>query len=275
MTDDEGIWTLDVLYPVEEGPWPLVVVFPGVCDNCAAVTQSRIIAERGAVAVAPRYWHPVASTSTEYLVGNKPNDRAACAVGYAQSIALDYGGIAHQTTIVGFSAGVHPAGWVGLGVADDGLCNEAISHLPVGLVVGDSQFIFQGTMWNAAFENEPDGAAETIDRYLNPDRWKISEDLIVFLWSTESDFSARPIENPPASESWVWSRDTTGTLIDDLREVGALDDGMVDLYDNALLLEKRMLDAGIQVTNIRYPDDHSYNPEVYDRIMEVATGRSG
>ena len=28
LTDDEGTWTLDVAYPVEEGPWPLIVVVP-------------------------------------------------------------------------------------------------------------------------------------------------------------------------------------------------------------------------------------------------------
>ena len=28
LTDDEGTWTLDVAYPAENGPWPLIVVVP-------------------------------------------------------------------------------------------------------------------------------------------------------------------------------------------------------------------------------------------------------
>ena len=28
LTDDEGTWTLDVAYPAERGPWPLIVVVP-------------------------------------------------------------------------------------------------------------------------------------------------------------------------------------------------------------------------------------------------------
>jgi hypothetical protein len=275
LVDNEGAWTLDVFYPTEAGPWPLVVIFPGACDNCAATTQARLISQKGAVVAAPRYWHGVgSSTPTDYLVGRIHNDRAACAVGYAQKIATDYGARADQTTVVGFSAGVHPAGWIGLGVANDETCAEPIRHLPVGLVVGDSQFIFQDAIWDGGFENAQDGARETIDRYLNPDRWHVSENLIVYLWSTESTLTSRAIEDSPPPESWVWSRDTTGTLVEDLQALRALDDGIVDFYDNALLLEQRMLDEGIVVTTVQYPGDHNYNAEVYDRIIEVATGQS-
>lgn len=275
LEDDEGTWTLDVFHPTEEGPWPLVVIFPGACDNCAATTQALLVSQRGAVVVAPRYWHGVgSSTATEYLVGNIHNERAACAVGYAQRIAADFGGRADQTTVVGFSAGVHPAGWVGLGVANDEPCDEPIRHLPVGLVLGDSQYTFQNTIWDDGFENQLDGARETVDRYLNPGRWNVSENLIAYLWSTESTLTSRAIEDPPPDDSWVWLRDTTGTLVDDLQAVGAFDDGIVDFYDNALLLEQRMLDKGIVVTTVRYPGEHNYNVEVYDRIIEVATGQS-
>ncbi len=274
LVDDEETWTLDVFYPTEGGPWPLVVIFPGACDNCADTSSARIVAQGGAVVAAPRYWHGIgSSTPTEYLAGNTHGDRAACAVGYAQAIAGDYDGRADMTTVVGFSAGVHPAGWVGLGVANDEMCDEPIKHLPRGLVVGDGQFIFQDTAWDRAFQDE--GATETVDRYLNPDRWNIVDDLMVHLWSTESTLTSTAIEDPPQADSWVWLRDTTGTLVDDLRAVGALDDGTVDFYDNALLLERRMLDRGIVVTTVRYPGDHRYNAEVYDRIMEVANGRSG
>jgi acetyl esterase/lipase len=275
LSDDEGEWTLDVFYPTEEGPWPLVVVFPGACDNCAAITLARTLAQRGAVVAAPRYWHgPGSSTATDYLIGNIHNDRAACAVGYAQAIATDYAGRADQTTVVGFSAGVHPAGWVGLGVADDEMCEEQITHPPVGLVVGDSQFIFQDTLWDDAFQNETLGAADTVDRFINPARWNVPDNLSVFLWSTESGGTSRPIEDPPEPDSWVWSRDTTGTLVEDLGAVGALDTGRVGFFGNGLLLEQRMLDAGIDVTHVQYPGGHNYNLEVYDRIMEVVTGGS-
>ena len=275
LNDGVDSWTVDVYYPEQDGSWPLVVIFPGACDNCTAGAQSSIVAALGAVVVAPRYWHgPSSDTATEYFIDGAHNDRAACAVGYAQSIAVEYGGLADQTTVVGFSAGVHPAGWVGLGLADSETCPEPITHLPIGLVVGDSQFIFQNPRWDDAFQTQPGKAIDMVDRFLNPDRWNIPQKLVVFLWSTESTLEARPIDDPPLSESWVWSRDSTGTLVDDLVAVGAFENKQVDFHDNALLLEKRMLETGISVTNKLYPGPHTYPAEVYDAIMEVAAAGS-
>ena len=140
LVDDEGSWTMDVFYPSEPGDWPLVVVYHGMTTQ-RAVTAAKTIAASGAVAVAPQWLNTTSLTREEYIDGAL-FDRAACATAVAQQVAGDFGADPTRTTIAGFSAGVHPAGWVGLGVVRDDVCDQSIAHHPVGLVMGDSQLVF-------------------------------------------------------------------------------------------------------------------------------------
>ncbi len=99
---------MDVLHPDGGGPWPLVVVYHGRPAG-PSISEARQIAARGAVAVAPRWaseWNDVA---VEDYIDGRLFDRAACAVGKAQQIAGDFGADPSNTTVSGFSAGVHPA----------------------------------------------------------------------------------------------------------------------------------------------------------------------
>ena len=269
--DGDGSWTMDVFYPEAEGPWPLVIVYHGM-GTAPALSEARAIAKRGAVAVAPHWIKvlPPEMTREDYIDGIL-FDRAACAVGMAQKVADEYGADPKQTTVSGFSAGVHPTGWVGLGVVRNDVCETPLAYPPVGLVLGDDQLLFYEDGWDEALA-DPDGsqAADTVDRYVNPDRWDVPDDLAVYLWT--SDYRhGREIENPPGPGSWIWSRDTTGTLLDDLMAIDALDDEFLDFMDNGLLMERRMKAAGIEVVHEAVGGGHYYSDAVFDAIGSLIT----
>ena len=56
---------------------------------------------------------------------------------------------------------------------------------------------------------------------------------------------------------------------EDLIAVGALDDGLIEWHDNALLMERRLRSAGINVRNEVYDIGHVYTTEVYDLIFSI------
>ena len=267
-TDDESEWTMDVFYPSEAGPWPLVVVYHGMTTGRSS-TEARRIAESGAVAVAPQWLKAVPPTMTreDFIVGDL-FDRAACAAHAAQHAAADYGADPMQTTIAGFSAGAPTAAWIGLGVVREDVCALPMLYRPVGTVLGDSQLFFYEDGWDPMFDDSSSPAADTTDRLINPERWDIDPDAAFYLWSSDFVY-ARDVDDPPGADSWIWSRDTTGDLIDDLAAVSAFDNGRIGWKDNANLLELRLAEAGFTVTHELVGGGHAYSPAVYGAIDEL------
>jgi len=268
LEDDEGTWTLDVTAPDSDGPWPLIVVIP---PQFPSGTVAPRLAERGAVVVQGSAWAPEAAWTSDpnpHLYGVM--DRAACIVSWAQAHAGDYGADPEVTTIIGYSGGAMAATWVGLGLADDTGCDEPIAHLPVALVPGESQFLFHHQRWDPAFESGDPEPTATLDCLLNPERWNVSPDLRVGLWSATNPIAeTRPIANPPAADSWIWLRDAATPVVDDLAAVGAFDDEAITWHDNALLMEQRLQSVGIDVRNDVYDIGHAYATPVYDLIFAV------
>ena len=266
--DEEGTWSMDVVYPDSEGPWPLVVVYHGM-TTAPALAEARSIAERGSVAVAPQWLKETggAITRAEYIDGML-FDRAACAVNTAQSIASEYGADAAQTTVSGFSAGMHPTHWVGLGIVRHDLCSNPLLHAPVGVVMGDSQFIFYEAGWDDTFADVDGQGVDTLDRFVNPERWDVPSDIAVYLWTSDYPYS-RDIGNPPGDGSWIHLRDTTGSLVDDLAAVEAFEDRNIDWMDNGLLMEALMLAAGIDVEHEAVGGGHFYGESVFAAIEEL------
>ena len=269
LADDEGEWTLRVTWPEADGPWPLIVVIPP--GNGANSSVDRNLAERGAVVVSGENWATDGAFTTDpnpHLYGTM--DRAACIVSWAQAHAAEYGGDPALTTVTGYSGGAMAATWAGLGLADDSRCDDPIVHLPVALAPGESQFLFQHSRWDPAFESGDPEPRATLDGLLNPERWTVSPDLRVGLWSaTNAIGETREIENPPAADSWIWLRNTATPVVDDLAAVGALEDQLIDWRDNALLMELRLQGAGIDVRNEVYDIPHAYTDEVYDLIFAI------
>jgi hypothetical protein len=268
LSDDFGDWTLRVFYPDAEGPWPLVVMIP---PQLSVAYAGEEIASRGAVAVVADAWaRPEAwvSDPAPHLYGEM--DRAACIVGWAQAHASDYGADAAMTTVDGYSGGAMAAAWVGLGQADDSACVDEIVELPVGLVLGESQFLFHNERWDPYFASGDAEPVVTIDGLINPEQWAISPDLRVGLWSAERPIGeTRTIEDPPGEDSWIWLRDAASPFMGDFVTLGALDDKRIDWSDNADLMEFRMEQAGVDVRNEVYAIGHRYEDPVYDLILSI------
>ncbi|MGI9642412.1 MAG: hypothetical protein ACR2N9_06490 [Acidimicrobiia bacterium] len=266
LADDEGSWTMDVFYPSVPGDWPLVVVYHGMTTQ-RSITAANTIAASGAVAVAPQWLQTTSLTREEYIDGYL-FDRAACATAVAQQIAVDFGADPTNTTVAGFSAGVHPAGWVGLGVVRTDVCDQPLAAEPVGLVLGDSQLIFYEEGWDESFADPSSNAEDSTDRFVNPDRWNVPDDIAAYLWSTDFEYG-RTIEDPPADDSWIWARDTTGTLVDDFTALGAIESEWIGFMENGELLERRMVEIGIDATHDAVGGGHSYSEVVYEGIDEL------
>lgn len=265
-TDAEGDWTADVFYPTGDGPWPLVVVIP---PSMSLDYVGRELAERGVVAVVADSWTIVGWVDpAPHLYGEM--DRAACVVGWAQAHAADYNADPEATTVDGYSGGAMAATWAGLGLADDTMCDYPISTLPVGLVAGESQFLFQHERWDESFASGDPEPLATVDGFFNADRWNVSPDLQVALWSAAKPMGeTRAVENPPDADSWIWLREAATPVVDDLAAPGAFDDERIDWVDNALLMEQRMQQAGVNVQNDVYDIGHTYTEEVFDLIMSI------
>lgn len=150
-------------------------------------------------------------------------NRPACALGWAQANADDYGAIAEMTTLGGYSRGAMPAAWVALGMAGDSNCEFNVRKRPVGFVAGESQFLFHNERWDPAFLSGDPEPLKTLDGLLNLERWNASSDVRVGLWSAEDPIGEnRTLENPPADDSWIWLRDKATPVVDDLISIGAL-----------------------------------------------------
>lgn len=163
---------------------------------------------------------------------------------------------------------MHPTLWVGLGVVRNDLCDETLLHRPVGVVLGDNQFLFSEEGWDASLADANSQGADTLDRFINPERWDVPGDLDVYLWTSDVVYS-RAIDNPPGDDSWIHVRDATGTLVDDLAAVEAFDDGRIDWMDNGLLMEKRMAAVGIDVVHEAVGGGHHYSDTVFDAIESL------
>jgi len=276
-------WPMAVAHPDTERPpfgWPVVVYFHGWANGTPFDGLDQL-ASRGIVVVAPRWappgWAPpnLDYLSTEDYADGYWFDVAACALAAAQEVAVEYDGNPGQTTVVGFSAGVHPAARTALGSPRTDLCPDRDPIVqPGAMVAGDSQWMFQADIFDSAFEQTDSPATDTVDRILNPDRWvNLSPSFRVYLWSTHSTAWERDVDNPPAPGSWLGTRVLDGaTLIEDLEQVSAFDDGRILFDDNARLLELRLRQEGVKVLHEVFPTDHSYAPGVYDRIVEVVFG---
>lgn len=271
--DGERVLETSVFFPAEgDGPWPVVVVYSEFLLGKQSDGLARRIADRGAVVFAPVWADatPPALSGSEYLSGAMW-DRAACAVGYAQAQADTFGGDLLRTTVIGQGGGEHPATWAALGLANTNECPEPIRHQPTGLVAGESQWLFQEESFNAVFIAVDSIASDTVDLFFNPERWDTADDLSVLLWSTSWSGNSNEIENPPAEDSWIWSRDPTGAIVEDLATVGAFDDELITLRDNSWLMELRMARAGIDVTHVEEAETLSVIVNL-DEIWSLISG---
>lgn len=279
-TPDGDTWALDVVAPVGtvDGGWPVLVTFHGAAAGTSAADMAEV-ASSGAVVVGPRWilprWDDTnlgALDPADYVDGSL-FDVAWCALGAAQEAATAHGGEPGLTTVEGFSAGVHPAAWVALGVVREDRCPDQAVVAPVAMVVGDAQWLFEGfgDEWDTTFADSSSRATDTVDRFLNADRWSVPDGFAAYLWSSESDDADRAVDDPPADDSWLRTRGGEDLVVD-LEVLGAFDDGSVGFLDNGLLMALRMEDAGLTVRHEQLAGEHMRKPEMVERTIAVVWG---
>jgi hypothetical protein len=123
---------------------------------------------------------------------------------------------------------------------------------------------------NPAAKRASRAAEGVVSGYFNAERWTVSPDLEVALWSaTKPIAETRLIENPPDTGSWLWMREAATPVVDDLAALGAFDDGRNDGSDNPQLVGQRNQQPGVSVQNATYDIGHNYTEEVYDLIMSI------
>ena len=116
--------------------------------------------------------------------------------------------------------------------------------------------------------------AETVDRFFNPARWELAEDLSVFLWSTAWPGNSKRIDDPPGLDSWVWTRDPDGDIVEDLAAVDAFDGALITFSDNTRLMNLRMTQAGVDVSY--YESDaagFSLDDNAFESIWRLVAAR--
>lgn len=282
-TPDGDEWPMQVMAPVEDASgegWPIVVTFHGARTGTSASDLSSV-AQTGIVVAAPRWIEPEWSMMNlsvldpgDYVDGMYFDD-SMCAYAAAQAAAVELGGDAGRTTVEGFSAGVHPAAWVALGLERENPCPDADSVPPIALALGDAQFLFEGVMgstnWDPAFADPASIAQDTLDRLLNPERWNADEDLRILIWSSNSTAADRAIESPPSADSWIRQRGDD-QLIADLDELGQFDDGVIGFTDTGNLFSFRAENAGWDVTLGAVDGEHTRSSTELAWLTSLAWG---
>jgi predicted esterase len=134
---------LDVHYPTQPGPWPVLVLIHGAGLGRESYNSfARLLAESGAV-VFNADWRVLAD-HVEDSLGD-----IACAVRYARSQADEYGGDPGRTMLIGHSTGAVYAGEVASnGDAYAGDCAMNTSALTQGLALLAPAQVPGGRPWS-------------------------------------------------------------------------------------------------------------------------------
>lgn len=193
---------MDVYTPAGEGPWPVVIAFPGIDsdgkDGEDIVLVAEAAAAEGMVVFAPSWiiWKPPippVPVSLEQFQEWKGTFR--CAVAFAQQNAGDYGGDSANTTIYGFSAGAGFGLWVSVHPGEDpipGCETDALPALPSGVVLGDGEYWLHSQNFDGAFEANPAATQAEVAALVDPNTWAAGLDAKFSIDSISSKTGRSP-----------------------------------------------------------------------------------
>ncbi len=272
---------VDVYAPTTEGPWPVVITYHAhPLYNTKANTSSlaRYLAEQGAVVFNPT-WGGTA-VDNEYLRGVL---EGPCAYWYAVEHAAEYGGNPDDVTVVGFSGG----GFV-LGVEAMHSEDQAESPgcaAPSNPVDFSSLVLFEGDhllapWWDDNLRDDPTlyrdiTVWDYIDGYAGyPIHFLLDEQTA----QDHKTYSVEALLGPGTStvDDYLELRDPQGDLRETLEQIGAFDDGQLNLTEFSLLFHEKLIEAGHPST-VTWIDaaSHSISTEAKEAIAEIIFGEPG
>ncbi|MDJ0923346.1 MAG: carboxylesterase family protein [Acidimicrobiia bacterium] len=248
---------VDVIAPIEGGPWPTVVVFhgdPRVASKGWHRPDAHLIAEQGRVVFLPAWGHfdsYAVSDLGAQRVWEMEKQELSCAVLFAHAHAEEYGGDPDNITLYGLSAGGNAVLMAGL-AGFDPLETCAASGGPVqsqALVPIDADWTLGGG-WDTMLREQPElFYLATPWRHLDG-----SQDIVIRVMVPEHVGSyTRSVGSDPAT-SWLSYRHSDIDLVADLDARGYLADGELSLKESNEYAVEILVEIGYDADLVVMPD---------------------
>jgi dienelactone hydrolase len=261
--DAAELLDVDVHAPAGVGPWPVVVALHGATaykNDPQTTVIAQAAAEAGMLVFAPNWvarWPDLSTLDAEFIRAVEPAYR--CALVFAQQEATSYGGDPERSTVYGHSGGATSASHLLLQSTTDlaqGCLAQTLPTAPVGAVLGDADYFHHGAWWDGVFAADTEEIQAIVAEVVDPASWPTDLPTRFRLWAAAGGSFPRSFDDPWDEHGWFAQRDPDGTIREDLDELGALDDGVIDYIDAGLLLATRLQQAGIDATFDVFPGGH-------------------
>lgn len=254
---------LDVYAPTAPGPWPVVVMFhgdPAMGSKGYVGPWALTVAAEGFVVFVPT-WGKTSYEADQKLARHDQliayDGQVACAVEFARAHAAEYGGDPSTLLLFGHSAGANVAAQVAFARRKPTAgCPGGTMLGPVsGLVTFEGDWLLADPSWDAIVPADPAVlAAITPWDFLAKHR-----DLRVAMLMSENPGAGMEPQtaDPQATDSWIATRDPTGTLRRQFTAIRAFGGGRPGVKEEQALLYAALKAQGNPVSLTEMPGtDH-------------------
>jgi predicted esterase len=257
--DDEGL--INVVAPIAEGPWPVVVAFhgnPRGVDKAWMMPTARAIARQNRVVFVPT-WGSVSGTFQRDASLEEEFDllvrEIQCAVLFAKDRAAEYGGDPNHITVYGYSAGGNAALMAGFGHADplETCAANGDAVQPQAIVNGDGDVLLGAATWDDELDAEPD-AFYALTPWRRVDGSHEFKVVVAAVENTTSPYERQLGDDPYASA--LATRHVDIDLVASMTAMGFLDDGVFSNRDANEWAYLTLLEAGYDVELVILPDSN-------------------
>jgi acetyl esterase/lipase len=273
--DEEALgWEplLDVYAPTGASDLPLVVFFHGggvVKDSLQYPELAEAIAARGAVVVNPTSgWQtgaPVAGIDAALAEAETFLGGAACAVSFAVAKAGEWGAASDGVTLAGHSGGADFASVLAFdpGREVSGCSVPATSWTPHAAMLWEGAIgLLDPQLWDSF-------GADLSQLFAVLTPWKMLDAGFTGpVQFVVSDWSRQNLTRCDDVNEWAPMRDPSGDYQSWLQSVGALDDGCVDIGDNALALGAAMTSEGVPNSFVPLSDASTVHATLSDDDLQ-------